>query len=87
MNVQAEVSLYPLRTSDLGHPIESFLGELKAADLLVRQGSVSSTVSGDADEVFAVGASFQGRRHQLPGCVGPQGLKRMPIMQSGRSKQ
>ena len=30
MNVQAEVSLYPLRTHDLGHAIGRFLGALKA---------------------------------------------------------
>ena len=60
MNVQAEISLYPLRTSDLGHAIESFLGKLKAADLAVQSGTMSSTVAGDVDAIFlTVGAAFK----------------------------
>ena len=60
MNVQAEISLYPLRTSDLGHTIESFLGKLKAAGLMVQPGNMSSALSGDVDAVFSrVGAAFK----------------------------
>ena len=60
MNVQAEVSLYALRTSDLGQAIESFLGELKGAGLTVQPGNMSSTVAGDVDAVFSsVGAAFK----------------------------
>lgn len=60
MNVQAEISLYPLRTNNLGHAIEEFLGELKAAGLTVTPGNMSSTVSGEAGAVFpAVGTAFK----------------------------
>jgi len=60
MNVQAEISLYPLRTSDLGHAIESLLDELKAAGLAAQPGNMSSTVAGDVDAVFStVGAAFK----------------------------
>ena len=60
MNVQAEISLYPLRTNDLGRGIGMFLSALKAAGLSVQPGNMSSTVTGDADAVFsAVGAAFK----------------------------
>lgn len=60
MNVQAEMSLYPLRTKDLGHAIESLLGELEAASLAVQPGNMSSTVAGDVDAVFSTtGAAFK----------------------------
>lgn len=60
MNVQAEVSLYPLRTSELGEAIEGFLGDLKDARLTVRKGNMSSTLAGDVDEVFAaLGRAFK----------------------------
>ena len=52
MNVQAEISLYPLRTNDLGHAIEEFLGEPTTAGLTVQPGNMSSTVAGDVDTVF-----------------------------------
>jgi uncharacterized protein YqgV (UPF0045/DUF77 family) len=59
MNVQAEISLYPLRTDDLGHAIEEFLRDLKAAGLTVQPGNMSSTVSGDVNAVFStIGAAF-----------------------------
>lgn len=59
MNVQAEISLYPLRTADLGNAIEAFLRDLKAADLTVQPGNMSSTVSGDVNAVFStMGAAF-----------------------------
>lgn len=60
MNVQAEISLYPLRTNDLGHVIEMFLGKLSDAGLSVQQGNMSSMVSGEVDDVFAaVGIAFK----------------------------
>ncbi|HOF19311.1 MAG TPA: YkoF family thiamine/hydroxymethylpyrimidine-binding protein [Phycisphaerae bacterium] len=60
MNVQAEISLYPLRTHHLGHAIGTFLGKLKAAGLTVAPGNMSSTVSGEIDAVFStVGTAFQ----------------------------
>ena len=60
MNAQAEISPYPLRTNDPSDAIQSFLGERRAADLLVRQGSMSSMVAGNVDAVFkTVGAAFK----------------------------
>ena len=59
MNVQAEISLYPLRTDDLGNAVEAFLRDLKAAGLTVQPGNMSSTVSGDVSTVFStIGAAF-----------------------------
>ena len=60
MNVQAEVSLYPLRTDRLGDAIDAFAGELRRTGLTVRTGSMSSALAGDAEEVFAaLGRAFQ----------------------------
>jgi uncharacterized protein YqgV (UPF0045/DUF77 family) len=59
MNVQAEISLYPLRTEDLGNAVEAFLRDLKAAGVTVQPGNMSSTVSGDVSTVFStMGAAF-----------------------------
>jgi uncharacterized protein YqgV (UPF0045/DUF77 family) len=60
MTVQAEISLYPLRTQGLGRAVGSFLGELKAAGLTVTPGNMSSIVSGEGDAVFStVGTAFK----------------------------
>ena len=60
MNVQAEISLYPLRTKDLGRAVGSFLRELKAAGLTVQPGNMSSVVAGEAGAIFsAVAAAFK----------------------------
>jgi uncharacterized protein YqgV (UPF0045/DUF77 family) len=53
MNVQAEISLYPLRTSKLSEAIDSFLGDLEDAGLTAHEGNMSSTLAGDVDNVFA----------------------------------
>lgn len=52
MNVQAEISLYPLRTATLSRPIERFVGALESAGLAPRRAAMSSTVAGDVDDVF-----------------------------------
>ncbi len=60
MNVQAEISLYPLRTTTLSRPIERFVGALESAGLAPRRGTMSSTVVGDVDGVFrGVGEAFK----------------------------
>lgn len=60
MNIQAEFSLYPLRTASLGEPVRSFLAKLESTGLKVQQGTMSSSVSGDADQVFSgLSHSFQ----------------------------
>lgn len=59
MNVQVEISLYPLRTDDLGNAIEAFLRDVRAADLTVQPGNMSSTLSGDVNAVFStMGEAF-----------------------------
>ncbi|MFW6106868.1 MAG: YkoF family thiamine/hydroxymethylpyrimidine-binding protein [bacterium] len=59
MNVQAEISLYPLRTDNLGHAIGRFLKALNAAGLTMQPGNMSSTVSGDVNAVFStMGTAF-----------------------------
>jgi len=60
MNDQAEVTLYPLRTRKLGGTINCFLRNLQDAGLTLHEGTMSSTLSGDVDVVFAaVGDAFR----------------------------
>ena len=53
MKIQAEVSLYPLRTSNLSKPIEEFWKALKHSDLRIESGPMSTSIKGDSDTVFA----------------------------------
>jgi len=60
MNIQAEVSLYPLRTNELGAAIKSFNDILENAGLTVRQETMSTKLAGDADQLFAaLGKAFE----------------------------
>ena len=52
MKVQAEVSIYPLRQSDLTRPIEQFVNGLKNSKLQVRVGPMSSLIAGGSQAVF-----------------------------------
>ena len=52
MNIQAEVSLYPLRTDGLAAPIGAFCEALAHSGLDVRSGSMSTRVSGECGGVF-----------------------------------
>jgi len=52
MKLQAEVSLYPLRTEKLGPPIRDFADALKQAGLTVRTGAMSTSVAGESEAVF-----------------------------------
>jgi len=52
MIVQAEVSLYPLRTPSLAGPIAVFLERLRHAGLEIEAGPMSSRVVGEGDQVF-----------------------------------
>ncbi len=68
MNIQAEVSLYPLGAAELGEAIDSFLRELENAGLTVHKGHMSSMLAGDVDEVFAaLGKAFTSvaNRHKV----------------------
>ena len=60
MMIQAEVSLYPLRTDEIGVAIESFNGVLEDAGLAVHEAAMSTKLAGDVDEVFAaLGEAFK----------------------------
>ena len=52
MKVQAEVSLYPLRESDLTKPIQQFVETLKNNKLQIETRSMSSVIVGDGQVVF-----------------------------------
>lgn len=52
MKVKAEVSIYPLRQSDLARPIQQFVEGLKDNKLQVKVGPMSSLVAGDSKVVF-----------------------------------
>jgi len=70
MKVQAEMSLYPLRTDAVGGVIRRFVDELKGDDLTVREGAMSTTLAGGVDEVLAaVGNAFKGVAHDHEGVL------------------
>ena len=52
MKVQAEISLYPLRCSDLIRPIRQFIELLENNKLKVELGPMSSLIVGDSQVVF-----------------------------------
>ena len=54
MNVQAEVSLYPLRKHEIGTTILRFLDCLRRPGLNLEVGPMSSLISGKSREVFDV---------------------------------
>ncbi|NLX60325.1 MAG: hypothetical protein GXY74_14710 [Phycisphaerae bacterium] len=59
MNIQAEVSLYPLRIGELGTALHAFLATLQESGLEVQAGHMSSMVTGEAETVFtAAGRAF-----------------------------
>jgi uncharacterized protein YqgV (UPF0045/DUF77 family) len=52
MKIQAEISLYPLRYSDLTRPIQQFIELLENNKLKVELGPMSSLIAGDSQVVF-----------------------------------
>jgi len=52
MKVQAEISLYPLRCSNLTEPIRQFVELLETDKLKVEIGPMSTLVTGDSQIVF-----------------------------------
>ena len=60
MNVQAEVSLYPLRTPTCWEAVERFVECLREGGLDVRTGPMSSHVRGQSTEIFpALAEAFE----------------------------
>jgi len=52
MKIQAEISLYPLRQSELAKPIRQFIELLENNKLKVEPGPMSTLVTGDSQVVF-----------------------------------
>jgi uncharacterized protein YqgV (UPF0045/DUF77 family) len=52
MKIQAEISLYPLRCSDLAEPIRRFIELLENNKLKAEPGPMSTLVTGEAPLVF-----------------------------------
>lgn len=52
MNVQAEISIYPLRTSSLSEPIEEFCRILRDHDLEIKTTAMSTLIRGQSGDVF-----------------------------------
>ena len=60
MKVDAEVSLYPLRNTDLSKPIGAFLERLQESGLNVEPGPMSSHITGECSDLFrAIGDAFE----------------------------
>ena len=60
MNIQAELSLYPLRTEHIGDIISRFAEELRAGGLKPETGAMSTIVKGECHRVFtAAGRAFE----------------------------
>ena len=52
MKVQAEISIYPLRTQSLSEPIEEFCRILSAHDLVIKTTAMSTFISGELNDLF-----------------------------------
>ena len=60
MKVRAEISLYPLKTTELSSPIDEFCRILQAQGLEVQIGPMSSSISGECKDLFeAVQEAFE----------------------------
>lgn len=53
MNIQAEISLYPLRQPNLTELIDRFLQHLHLRKLEVETGTMSSHISGECKVIFS----------------------------------
>ena len=60
MNVQMEISLYPLETTELLPPIKNFNDALRKEGFEVEVGPLSSTITGESEKLFsALGRAFE----------------------------
>lgn len=53
MDVQAEMSIYPLRTDSLSEPIDEFCEILRKNGLKIKTTSMSTLIRGDSTELFS----------------------------------
>jgi len=54
MNIQAEVSLYPLGDGEYSERIDAFIENLNNAGLEIEVGRLSSLVSGECSDIFRI---------------------------------
>ena len=54
MKIQAELSLYPLKTESLKNSVKHFIDELIHSGISVVPSTMSSLVAGESDEIFHV---------------------------------
>ena len=60
MKIQAELSLYPLKTKELSPSIESFLRAIARKDISIDPGPMSTIVTGESRAVFrAISKGFE----------------------------
>jgi uncharacterized protein YqgV (UPF0045/DUF77 family) len=60
MKIRAEISLYPLKTTELSNPIDEFCRILQAQGLEVQISPMSSSVSGECKDLFmAIQKAFE----------------------------
>lgn len=62
-----QFSIYPLRQSEIGGPIEAAIEAARAEGCAVRVGNLSTLMSGSEDQVFAsLRAAFRAAQRQGP---------------------
>ena len=54
MKIQAELSLYPLKTDSLENTIRRFIEELSQPGISITPSTMSTSLAGESDEVFRV---------------------------------
>ncbi|MBN1830021.1 MAG: thiamine-binding protein [Deltaproteobacteria bacterium] len=60
MKIQAELSLYPLKTDLIENAVRNFIKELSESGVSVVPGQMSTLVAGESEDVFrAVGECFE----------------------------
>lgn len=60
MRIQAQVSIYPLKSEAVTQPVEEFCRRLRTPDLTVTAGSMSTLIVGESGRVFqTVRRAFQ----------------------------
>jgi uncharacterized protein YqgV (UPF0045/DUF77 family) len=60
MKVQAEISVYPLKTTELSGPVDEFCRTIQAQGYEVKMGQMSCYVSGECKDLFkAVQEAFE----------------------------
>mgnify|MGYP006286843847 FL=1 len=69
MEIEAEVSLYPLGVSHLSHPIQAFVSVLEDHGCVAEVGQMSTLVTGKSGDVFEALCDGYERACEEGGCV------------------